>query len=245
MIVSANFQAGLDEKKTHVMVGYFQLRPQVFLELYVDVKLWQAYLAKNPPKPTDSHSRSDGTKRASLSRITAFLAAREKPSPASTLARGATFALSRLRHRRGGEGGDGGVAGASGPNLAIASPSRHEDKTQQEQTNPNRRQAEVQRPERRLEAELDRVRARGEIDAAHDVIAAQQGLGLAIHRHFPVRVEAVVEQQHRRRRRIAVEDDVLRGVAAKFDGAGVLAGAGSRQSRRHSARHKHASLRVE
>jgi uncharacterized protein (TIGR03663 family) len=51
MIVSASLQAGLDEKKTHVMVGYFQLRPQVFLELYVDLNLWQAYLGKNPPKP--------------------------------------------------------------------------------------------------------------------------------------------------------------------------------------------------
>jgi uncharacterized protein (TIGR03663 family) len=51
MIVSAKLHAGLDEKKTHVMVGYFQLRPQVFLELYVDLKLWQAWLAKNPPKP--------------------------------------------------------------------------------------------------------------------------------------------------------------------------------------------------
>jgi len=51
MIVSAKFHAGLDEKKTHVMVGYFQLRPQAFLELYVDVKLWQAWLAKHPPQP--------------------------------------------------------------------------------------------------------------------------------------------------------------------------------------------------
>ncbi|MGO8927286.1 MAG: flippase activity-associated protein Agl23 [Limisphaerales bacterium] len=51
MIVSANLNAGLDEAKTHVMVGYFQLRPGVFLELYVDLKLWQASLAKNPPKP--------------------------------------------------------------------------------------------------------------------------------------------------------------------------------------------------
>jgi hypothetical protein len=51
MIVSASLHAGLDEKKTHVMVGYFQLRPQVFLELYVDLHLWQAYLAKNPPEP--------------------------------------------------------------------------------------------------------------------------------------------------------------------------------------------------
>jgi uncharacterized protein (TIGR03663 family) len=51
MIVSAKLQAGLDEKKTHVMVGYFQLRPQVFLELYVDLNLWQTWLAKHPPKP--------------------------------------------------------------------------------------------------------------------------------------------------------------------------------------------------
>jgi predicted membrane-bound mannosyltransferase len=50
MIVSSKLQAALDEKKTHVMVGYFQLRPQVFLELYVDLNLWQAYLANNPPK---------------------------------------------------------------------------------------------------------------------------------------------------------------------------------------------------
>jgi uncharacterized protein (TIGR03663 family) len=51
MIVSAQLRAALDEKKTHLMIGYFQIRPQVFLELYVDVKLWQAWLAKNPPKP--------------------------------------------------------------------------------------------------------------------------------------------------------------------------------------------------
>jgi len=51
MVVSAQFRAGLDEKKTHVMVGYFQLRPQVFLELYVELELWQRWLAKNPPKP--------------------------------------------------------------------------------------------------------------------------------------------------------------------------------------------------
>lgn len=51
MIVSAQFHAGLDEKQTHVMVRYFELRPQVFLELYVDLNLWRAYLAKNPPRP--------------------------------------------------------------------------------------------------------------------------------------------------------------------------------------------------
>jgi hypothetical protein len=42
-------QAGLDEKKTHVMTGYFQLRPQVFFELYVQLDLWKAYLEKNTP----------------------------------------------------------------------------------------------------------------------------------------------------------------------------------------------------
>jgi uncharacterized protein (TIGR03663 family) len=51
MIVSSQFHAALDEKKTHIMVGIFQMRPQVFLELYVDLGLWKDYLAKNPPKP--------------------------------------------------------------------------------------------------------------------------------------------------------------------------------------------------
>ena len=50
VIVSSQMQAALDDKKTHVMAGYFQLRPKVFLELYVDLNLWRDYLAKNPPK---------------------------------------------------------------------------------------------------------------------------------------------------------------------------------------------------
>jgi len=50
MIVSANFHAALDEKRTHVMAGYFELRPRVFLELYVELGLWKAYLASNPPE---------------------------------------------------------------------------------------------------------------------------------------------------------------------------------------------------
>jgi uncharacterized protein (TIGR03663 family) len=51
VIVSSKFHAGLDEKKTHVMVGYFALRPDAFLELYVELDLWRAYLAQNPPRP--------------------------------------------------------------------------------------------------------------------------------------------------------------------------------------------------
>jgi uncharacterized protein (TIGR03663 family) len=44
MIVAANLRAALDERKTHLMAGYFELRPQVFLELYVQLDLWRAYL---------------------------------------------------------------------------------------------------------------------------------------------------------------------------------------------------------
>ena len=51
MIVSSRFHATLDEKKTHLMVGYFALRPQVFLELYVQIDLWRAFLIKHPPNP--------------------------------------------------------------------------------------------------------------------------------------------------------------------------------------------------
>ena len=46
MIVSAKFKAALDEQKTHLMVRYFALRPQVLVELYVQADLWRAYLAR-------------------------------------------------------------------------------------------------------------------------------------------------------------------------------------------------------
>lgn len=49
MIVSARLQAALDEKKTHLMVGYFELRPAVFLELYVQKEVWEAFLRANSP----------------------------------------------------------------------------------------------------------------------------------------------------------------------------------------------------
>jgi predicted membrane-bound mannosyltransferase len=45
MVVSAQFHAALDEKKTHLMVGYFQLRPQLFFELYVELDLWKEWLS--------------------------------------------------------------------------------------------------------------------------------------------------------------------------------------------------------
>jgi predicted membrane-bound mannosyltransferase len=48
MVVSAKLRAGLDEKKTHVMIGYFELRPGSFFELYVELPLWRAHLKKHP-----------------------------------------------------------------------------------------------------------------------------------------------------------------------------------------------------
>ena len=48
MIVSARLRAGLDENKTHLMTRYYQLRPDAFFELYVQVDLWKAFLAKHP-----------------------------------------------------------------------------------------------------------------------------------------------------------------------------------------------------
>jgi uncharacterized protein (TIGR03663 family) len=46
MIVAASMHANLDEKKTHLMVGYTELRPGTFFELYVQSDLWKAYLEK-------------------------------------------------------------------------------------------------------------------------------------------------------------------------------------------------------
>lgn len=49
MLVSAKYGAHLDEKGTHLMTGYYQLRPGVFFELYVELELWKEHLRKNPP----------------------------------------------------------------------------------------------------------------------------------------------------------------------------------------------------
>ncbi len=48
MVVSAKLHAALDEKKPHLMIGYFQLRPQLFFELYVQADLWREWLARHP-----------------------------------------------------------------------------------------------------------------------------------------------------------------------------------------------------
>jgi uncharacterized protein (TIGR03663 family) len=52
MIVSANLHAAFDERpeKTHLMAGYFELRPAVFLELYAATNLWAGYVKTLPPE---------------------------------------------------------------------------------------------------------------------------------------------------------------------------------------------------
>ncbi len=52
MIVSAELRAAFDERpaRTHLMAGYFQLRPNVFMELYVSVPLWTEYVKTLPPE---------------------------------------------------------------------------------------------------------------------------------------------------------------------------------------------------
>lgn len=53
MIVSARFRAGLDDKKTHLMVGYYHTRADAFFELYVQKELWEQYLRLFPPSNTE------------------------------------------------------------------------------------------------------------------------------------------------------------------------------------------------
>jgi uncharacterized protein (TIGR03663 family) len=52
MVVSTKLRAALDERpeKTHLMAGYFELRPGVFFELYVSVSLWRSYIKSLPPE---------------------------------------------------------------------------------------------------------------------------------------------------------------------------------------------------
>ncbi len=55
MIVGAQFHAAFDEKsdKRWLMVGYSELRPGVFLELYVQSELWEKYIQTLPPDRED------------------------------------------------------------------------------------------------------------------------------------------------------------------------------------------------
>jgi uncharacterized protein (TIGR03663 family) len=50
MIVSSALDARFDDRpqRTHLMAGYFELRPNVFYELYVNIDLWTRYLKARP-----------------------------------------------------------------------------------------------------------------------------------------------------------------------------------------------------
>ena len=48
MIVSTQFTVKMDERKSHLAAGLFELRPGVFLALYVEPELWQVYLKSKP-----------------------------------------------------------------------------------------------------------------------------------------------------------------------------------------------------
>jgi hypothetical protein len=50
VLVSAKLNSMLDEKsnKAWIMTGYYELRPNVFLELYVEFKLWEKFVATLP-----------------------------------------------------------------------------------------------------------------------------------------------------------------------------------------------------
>jgi hypothetical protein len=50
IIVSANLHARLDEKsnKAYLMTGLYELRPGVFLELYVETELWKKFVETLP-----------------------------------------------------------------------------------------------------------------------------------------------------------------------------------------------------
>lgn len=51
VIASARLHAALDEKsdKRWISAGYYEHRPRVFLELFVELELWKRYLASRPP----------------------------------------------------------------------------------------------------------------------------------------------------------------------------------------------------
>jgi len=49
MVVASALHAQLDENRTHQMPRYYEFRPGVFFELYVETNLWRAYVETRPP----------------------------------------------------------------------------------------------------------------------------------------------------------------------------------------------------
>ena len=54
MIVSSQLNARLDDasERRWIMAGYTELRPGIFLELYVELELWKRYV-ETLPRPRD------------------------------------------------------------------------------------------------------------------------------------------------------------------------------------------------
>lgn len=54
IVVSASLQAALDERsdKRYLSVGFYELRPKEFFELYVEFELWKAFV-ETLPRPTE------------------------------------------------------------------------------------------------------------------------------------------------------------------------------------------------
>jgi uncharacterized protein (TIGR03663 family) len=61
VIASARLHASLDEKsdKRWISAGYYEHRPRVFLELFVELELWKRYLASLPPPRDDEEDVAD------------------------------------------------------------------------------------------------------------------------------------------------------------------------------------------
>lgn len=55
VISGARLHAALDEKsdKRWLSVGYYEHRPRVFFEMFVEIELWKRYLAARPPEPEE------------------------------------------------------------------------------------------------------------------------------------------------------------------------------------------------
>ena len=54
MIVAARLRAGLDDRsnRRYLSVGYYELRPREFFELYVEFELWKKFV-ETLPRPKD------------------------------------------------------------------------------------------------------------------------------------------------------------------------------------------------
>src|SRR5947207_14468184 len=95
----------------------------------------------------------------------------------------------------------------------------HHQITTEDPAQSESREADVKRGLLRLKPEFDPVPAWCEINATHDVIAAEHGRRLAIHPGFPMGMKAIIQQQHCGRGGIGEELDELWFVAGELDRA--------------------------